>query len=76
MTQDELSTIFTEALKKKLVGTRELGYEKIVDVQVALSGYWVSGEDYGEGYDVPTYKIQIRCARKSGTITPWIDITP
>ena len=55
MNREELSIIFTEVLKTKLINT-EYGYRKICDVEVDISEEYWEDENCGGSFD----KIEIR----------------
>ena len=73
MNRKEISLLFTEALKSKLVGTyvdERLDKRKIVDIKVEVSErYWE--DECGGSYD--EVEIYIKIESTDGKITRWVN---
>jgi hypothetical protein len=77
MNRNEIIEIFTEALKKKYVGTKHNNHREIVDVKVTIEEEYIDygGEstyDYGDnGKCVDDIKIEVKTKFPKGKNCRW-----
>ena len=69
MNREELSKLFLEALKPKLIGTNHINNRKICDVELEINDCYEEYDGGGSSYD--ELRIRVKTLSKKGKNSKW-----